>query len=33
MKLYLQGSITNQIGLTVSKNNHILFDLCQAEYF
>ncbi|CAH0138976.1 hypothetical protein SRABI96_00430 [Peribacillus sp. Bi96] len=33
MKLYLYGVVSNQINRSVSNNNHIPFDLCQAEYF
>jgi hypothetical protein len=34
MKLYLyDGIVTDQISRSVSSDNHIQFDLCQAEYF
>ncbi|SIQ24484.1 hypothetical protein SAMN05878482_101732 [Peribacillus simplex] len=31
MTLYLHGAVA--ISPSVSKDNHIKFDLCQAEYF
>ncbi len=32
MKLYLYGVVSKPISWTVSHDNQIPFDLCQAEY-